>query len=122
MVEASVQTDEVEGDGNVGEAAPEDQGLALGGKHVRWMGEVQSLQLDQAEAYLDVHWLDLEAHEKVHWEEGGHVALSFQLEDGRGDHGVPGWDAQLCEVQVEADDQGAVMGHRIQEQAEALGP
>lgn len=60
MVEASVQNDEAEGDGNVVVVDPGDQrhgqDQAWGGMRVRWWVEVQTLPpLVQAEAYLGVH-------------------------------------------------------------------
>lgn len=83
VVEASVQSDEAEGDGNVVVVDPLDhvQARAWGGTHVRWWVEVQTLlPLVQAKAYLGVHWLAAEAREEG--EEG--LEEGDRAEDGRG--------------------------------------
>lgn len=68
VAEASVRSDEVEGDGSVVVEDPEDpchvQGPAWGGMRVRWRVEVQTLlPLVQAAAYLGGRWLVVEARE-----------------------------------------------------------
>lgn len=99
VVEASVQSDEVEGDGNVVVVDPLDhvQARAWGGTHVRWWVEVQTLlPLVQAEAYLGVRWLAAEAREE------GEVGLEGgdRAEDGRGP--IVG----VCKALVVADGHG----------------
>lgn len=93
------------------------QGPALGGMNVRWQGEVQTLlPLVQAVAYLDVHWLVVEAHDvEVHSEEEDHEDL---VEGGRGQV------LEVCKLQAVAGGQGGVQegeaGHG--DQGEVLGP
>lgn len=93
---------------------PEDhvQGLALGGMHVRWWAEVQTLlPLVQVGAYLGVHWRAVEAH------------VGEEDREDRGDlvvadrHQV----VEVCKVQEVADDQGVEVqegdaGHVVQGQ------
>lgn len=121
MAETSARSDEVEGDGSVAVVDPEDQGhvqgLAWGGMHVRWQGEVQTLlPLVQAAAYPGVRWLVVEAHdEELYEEEEDHEDL---VEGGRGQV------LDLCKVQEVAGGQGGVQeggaGHGVQGQV--LGP
>lgn len=113
VAEASGRSDEAEGDGSVAVVDPEDhvQGLALGGMHVRWWVEVQTLlPLVQVGAYLGVRWRAVEAH----------------VEAGdRGDLVVAGRRrvVEVCKVQGEADDpwvevqEGDDAGHVAQGQA-----
>lgn len=111
---AWVQSDEVEGDGSVAVAELEDQrhvqGLVLGGTHVRWWVEVQILlPLVQAEAYLGVHWLVVEAREEEEDLVGG----------GRGRV------VEVCKVQEVANGCGVQeggAGHGGRGRVEVLGP
>ncbi|KAG7222743.1 hypothetical protein INR49_026353, partial [Caranx melampygus] len=105
---ASVQSDEVEEDGNVVVVDPGDhvQGQAWGGTHVRWWVEVQTLLPSvQAEAYLGVRWLAAEAREE------GEVCL----EGGDRAEGGRGRVVGVCKVLVVADGHGeGTTGHVAQ--------
>lgn len=110
MAEASVRSDEVEGDGSVA-VEPEDrghvQGLAWGGMHVRWRVEVRNLPLVQAGACLGVRWLVVEGREDLVGGGKGRVV------------------EEVCKVQEVADGRGvqqAGAGHEVQDRAEVLGP
>lgn len=115
--EASVQSDEVEGDGSVVVVDHKDhvQGLVWGGMYVHWQVELQTLLLlAQPTAHLGVHWLLMEAHakEEVHLEEEGQVGGGKVLV------------VVVCKVQVVADGHGLQEGAvdcEDQGQVEALG-
>ena len=91
-MEASAQSDEAEGDGSVAVVDLEDQwhvqGLAWGGRHVRWQVEAQTLlPLVQAGACLGVRWLEEAAHEDQAGGDRGRVVAVCKVQevaDGRG--------------------------------------
>lgn len=92
-MEASVQSDEAEGDGSVAVVDPEDQwhvqGLAWGGRHVRWQVEAQTLlPLVQAGACLGVRWLEVEAHEDQAGGDRGRVMAVCKVQEVADGHGV----------------------------------
>lgn len=104
VVEASVQSDEVEEDGNVVAGDPEGlwhvQGPAWEETCVHWWAEVQTLlPLAQAKACQDAHWLVVGVG--VHEEEGVYLeggdllvgggmglVLGVYKHQAAGDHGV----------------------------------
>lgn len=123
VAEASVQSDEVEGDGSVAAVDLEDpwhaRGPAWGGMRVRWRVEVRTLLPSvQAEAYLGARWLVAEARE------GEEVRLEEEdREDPAG--GGRGRAVEVCKVQEVAGGRGVQeggAGHGVQGRGEDLGP
>lgn len=121
VAEASVQSDEAEEDGNVAAGDPEDLQHVLGPAWeemcVHWWAEVQTpLQLAQAKACQDAHWLVVEVHEEeVHLEEEDHEVL---VGDGMG------LVVEVYKDQEEADGHGVQeggSGHGVQGQVEVPG-
>lgn len=115
VAEASVQSDEAEGDGSVAvvDHRGRVQGLVWGGMCVRWQVELRTLLLPaRPRACLGVRWLLMEARakEEVRLEEEGRVGGGKVLV------------AVACKVRVVADglQEGAV-DCEVQGQVEVLG-